>query len=84
VFNSEKLTEEEANSVLAANSDKLALSEAQLKRWSGKRYICLVEFENAEGIEPLALSRQNNMDDWITAENVTAVLIGGQGLGLRG
>ena len=76
VFNSEKMTEGESKEVVAKNQDKLNLTEAQIKRWSGKKVLCLIEIKDAEAIEPLRFSRQNNMDDWITVENISTVLEG--------
>lgn len=76
VFNSEKMTEDESKEVVAKNQDKLNLTEAQIKRWAGKKVLCLIEIKDAEMIEPLKFSRQNNMDDWITVENISTVLEG--------
>ncbi|WP_055667527.1 hypothetical protein [Desnuesiella massiliensis] len=76
VFNSEKMTEDESKEVVAKNQDKLNLTEAQIKRWAGKKVLCLIEIKDAEAIEPLKFSRQNNMDDWITVESISTVLEG--------
>lgn len=76
VFNSEKMTEDESIALVEKNQDKLSLSEAQIKRWAGKKYLCLVEIKDVEKIEPLKYDRQNNMDDWITVENIESVLEG--------
>lgn len=76
VFNSEKMAEEESKAMVTKNQDKLNLTDAQVKRWAGKKYLCLIEIEDAEIIEPLKLDRQNNMDDWITVENIASILEG--------
>ena len=41
VFNSDKLTEEESKAIISDNQDKLQLTEVQLKRWIGKKYLFL-------------------------------------------
>lgn len=76
VFNSEKMTEDEAKVVVAENQDKLNLTDAQIKRWAGKKILCLIEIKDAETIETLTLAHQSNMDDWITVEKITSILEG--------
>lgn len=74
VLNSEKMTEEESKLLVSENQDKLRLSDAQIKRWAGKKYLCLVEISNVEEIQPLTLDRQRNMDDWITVEDINGII----------
>lgn len=76
VFNSEKMTEDESKAVVAENQDKLILTDEQIKRWAGKKVLCLIEIINVQSIEPLTLARQSNMDDWITVENISTILEG--------
>lgn len=76
VFNSEKMTEEQSQALIAEKQDKLALTDVQIKRWAGKKYLCLVEVKDAAVIDNLKLARQSNMDDWITVENITSILEG--------
>lgn len=76
VFDSPKMTTEESRKVVSENQDKLNLTSAQIKRWAGKRYLCLVEISDVKTIEPLKLDRQGNMDDWITVEKIESVLEG--------
>ncbi|MCX7747817.1 MAG: hypothetical protein N2645_13155 [Clostridia bacterium] len=76
VFNSEKMTEDESKAVVAENQDKLNLTDDQIKRWAGKKVLCLIEIKEVSTIEPLKLDRQKNMDDWITVENISMVLEG--------
>lgn len=69
VFNSEKM--------IAQNKDKLNLSDEQIKRWAGKKVLCLIGIKDVMTIEPpLVFDRQKNMDDWITVENIKSVLEG--------
>lgn len=76
VFNSEKMTEEESKNLVAKNQDILNLTDIQIKRWAGKKFICLVAIKNVTATEPLKLARQSNMDDWITVDKITAILEG--------
>lgn len=76
VFNSEKMTEQESVALVAEKQTQLNLTEAQIKRWAGKKFLCLVELKDVQEIQPLNFERQNNMDDWITVESITSVLEG--------
>lgn len=69
-FHSDKLTPEESDRIIEENSSYLKLTQAQIKRWSGKRYLCLVGLKNVEEISPFSYNREKNMDDWITVERV--------------
>lgn len=76
-FSSEKMTEEESKAVVADNMYKLNLTDDQLNRWSGKKYLVLVEIENVSVIEPpLQLDHQKNMDDWLIVEKIEDILVG--------
>lgn len=77
VFNSEKMTAEESIAVLEAKQDQLQLSEAQKKRWYGKKVLCLIEIEQPEEIEPMHLDRQKNMDDWLIVEEISTITVDG-------
>ena len=70
------MTEEESRVVVSENQDKIDLTEEQIKRWAGKRILCLIQIKDVEVIEPLVLAHQKNMDDWITVEQITSVLEG--------
>ena len=73
VFHSGKLTAEESSQLINTYSNKLQLTPAQLKRWSGKRYLCIVEINDIEKIEPFSYERSGNMDDWITVEDINSI-----------
>ncbi|MGM0640274.1 MAG: hypothetical protein ACQESN_02475 [Thermotogota bacterium] len=73
VFNSEKMTKEESENLIQKNMDKLNLTTAQLKRWNGKRYLCLIEISDLKEIEPFKFTRTSNMDDWLILENIDEV-----------
>lgn len=75
VFNSEKMSEQESISLVEKNQSKLMLTQAQFKRWAGKRYLVLIEVENVKMVEPFAIDKSNysNMDDWLPVEDVNLV-----------
>jgi len=76
VYNSEKLSKEESIKLVKRNQDQLQLSEHQLKRWGGKRYIVLIGVRAVESVSPLKLDRHHfrNMDDWLQVENINRVI----------
>jgi hypothetical protein len=75
VFNSEKLTEEQSAALLRNSQSKLNLTPEQIKRWSGKRYLVLIEVTQAHAIDPFAIDRSQygNMDDWLLVNNIENV-----------
>jgi len=75
VQNHVKLTDNEIDSVLEENQQKLNLSEKQKARWH-KKCICLVEFDNVKSITPLEFDHQNNMDDWLIIDKIEDVVVG--------
>ena len=70
-----KLKEDEITGILESYQNKLNLSEKQAIRWH-KKCLCLVEFSNAEEINPLDFDRQGNMDDWLVINKIEDVVIG--------
>jgi hypothetical protein len=72
VFNSGKLTAAEALHLIEENQATLNLSLDQVKRWSGKRYLVLIELENFALVELFAIDRSSfgNMDDWLVVHDV--------------
>lgn len=75
VFNFTKLSEEATGDVLKTHESALALTEAEMKRWS-KRCMVLVGFKDVKAINPLAFEHQKNMDDWLILENIHDVVKG--------
>lgn len=75
VFNSDKLSEEQSAALLKSSQSKLKLTPEQTKRWSGKRYLVLIEVTQAQAIDPFAIDRSTygNMDDWLLVENIENV-----------
>lgn len=75
VFNSEAMTNEESIHLIQENQPALQLTDKQLKRWSGKRYLVLVGLEQVEEIEPFKVDKSNysNMDDWLPVGDIKRV-----------
>ena len=77
VFNSNKMSKEESIQIVETNQDKLQLTNKQIKRWAGKRYLVLIEVEDPSEVEPFPIDRSNygNMDDWLPVEDIETVKI---------
>lgn len=73
VINSDRLSEEASNQMIKDHMEKLKLTDDQLKRWSGKRFLCLIELKNVTCITPFTYERAGNMDDWITVESIDEI-----------
>ena len=76
VFNSEKMSKEESVAMVEEYQDKLQLTASQFKRWAGKRYLVLIEVEEAEQLKPFPIdkSEYGNMDDWLPVEDIQSVM----------
>ena len=70
VFHSEKLTMEESERIIEESMAQLKLTDAQKKRWIGKRYLCLIGLNDIHETEPFSYVREKNKDDWIIVENI--------------
>jgi hypothetical protein len=75
VFNSEKMSPEESKALIERNQEKLKLTDKQIDRWSGKRYIVLIEIDNVNAITPFTLDKTDysNMDDWLIVEDINII-----------
>jgi hypothetical protein len=73
VINSDRLSEEASIQLIKDHMEKLKLTDDQLKRWSGKRFLCLIELKNVTYITPFTYERAGNMDDWITVESIDEI-----------
>ena len=73
------MTEEESQALVKKNQPKLSLTEKQIKRWAGKRYIVLIEVVDVKEIPPFAIDKRNysNMDDWLPVEKIASIAIHG-------
>jgi len=73
VIHSEKLNPEESQGLIEENLSRLRLTDAQQKRWSGKRYLCLVGVRDVKTVQPFSYNREKNMDDWIIVDNIAEI-----------
>lgn len=76
-FHSEKMTEDVSHALVKKHQPKLSLTEKQIKRWAGKRYIVLIEVANVKEIQPFVIdkSEYSNMDDWLPVEKIELVTV---------
>ena len=72
-IHSDKLSPEGSASLIEAHMNRLQLTDSQLKRWSRKRYLCLIGLKDVTAIEPFSYERAKNMDDWIMLESIGSV-----------
>ncbi len=75
VINSDKLSEEEARQLIDVNQEKLLLSQAQIKRWVGKRYLVLIGIDGVSSEPSFVIDRSEygNMDDWLPVGDISRV-----------
>jgi hypothetical protein len=75
VLNSPKMTVDESIALVEKHQVQLHLTSAQFKRWAGKRYLVLIEIQEAETIEPFGIdkSQYGNMDDWLPVGEIEGV-----------
>jgi len=75
VFNSEKMTSVESADLIKKYQNKLQLTDAQFKRWTGKRYLVLIGVNRVENLKsfPIDKSDYGNMDDWLPVEDINKV-----------
>lgn len=77
VIHSDRLSPEESQRMIMEHQSKLRLTPDQLKRWTGKRYLVLIEVEKPQPCEAFAIDRREygNMDDWLPVGNVEQVKV---------
>ena len=77
VFFSEKLIKVKSLDLVSENQDKLKLSDEQIKRWGGKRYVVLVGVERVIRLYPFDINKSKfgNMDDWIVIKDIEKIKI---------
>ena len=76
-FHSEKMDEAASCALVDQNQPKLCLTDQQVVRWSGKRYLVLIEVGGVAPVEPFMIdkSRYGNMDDWLPVETIASVRV---------
>jgi hypothetical protein len=75
VLNSGKMTPEESAALVSGHGAQLQLTEKQLARWAGKRYLVLIELEEVTAVAPFGFDRSayGNMDDWLPVGEIHSV-----------
>lgn len=75
VLNSERLNGQQSEMLISEHQPMLCLTPNQIKRWSGKRYLVLIEVENVRAVSPFGIDRSGygNMDDWLPTEDIERV-----------
>lgn len=79
VFNSEKMTEEESTQMIKRHQEKLQLTQKQIERWAGKRFLVLIEISDLKKVEPFRIDKSDygNMDDWLPVGQIEKVSVAG-------
>jgi hypothetical protein len=74
-FHSEKLTTDASHRLVEENQSRLRLTDRQMKRWAGKRYVVLIEVQDVQEVPPFAIDKSGyaNMDDWLPVGNIASV-----------
>jgi len=74
-FHSEKMDESESRALVEKNQSELRLTEKQVKRWAGKRYLVLIEVSDVKEVPPFTIDKSGygNMDDWLPVEKIESV-----------
>jgi hypothetical protein len=77
VLNSDALTEEGSLQLINEHQAGLQLTEKQLKRWGGKRYLVLIWIGKAEEVKPFRVDKSayGNMDDWLPIGDIEGVIL---------
>jgi len=77
VFFSDKLTKVKSLELVGNNQDKLQLTDDQVKRWGGKRYVVLIEVEKVIRLYPFDIdkSKFGSIDDWIPIKDIEKIRI---------
>jgi hypothetical protein len=75
VINSEKMDKDQSVALVEKYLNYLQLTDSQIKRWAGKRYLVLIELTKLELLEPFAIDKSDydNMDDWLPVNDIQVV-----------
>lgn len=74
VIETDKMTEEESIQFVMNYQSQLHLSSDQIKRWAGKKFLCLIEVDRLDPIPPFVYRREANMDDWIITDDIKTLM----------
>jgi hypothetical protein len=76
VFDSPKLADIEPECLLADHAERLQLSDVEMGKWSGKRFLTLIGLADFSPIVPFTIAARGSGedDDWIVLENIDEVI----------
>jgi hypothetical protein len=77
VLNSVKMTKDESIALVEQYQSELTLTNVQIKRWAGKRYLVLIRVKDVTSVEPFEIDKSDygNMDDWLLVEDIERVRV---------
>lgn len=75
VIETDRMNEATSTAFVSRHQDRLRLAPHQIKRWAGKKFLCVIEVHPLEASEPFRYRREQNMDDWIIAGDIESVKI---------
>lgn len=79
VLNSDALSEDGSLRLIDEHQAGLQLTEKQLKKWGGKRYLVLIWIEKPEKVKSFRVDKSayGNMDDWLPVGNIESAKLPG-------
>ena len=74
---SEKLIKVKSIELINKHQEQLQLSDEQIKRWGGKRYVVIIGVEKVIRLSPFDINKTKfgNMDDWILIKDIEKIKI---------
>lgn len=69
------LTPEESARLVTQYQDQLVLTDRQLARWSGKRYLVFIALCEVQSISPFSINKDDftGMDDWLPVGDISSL-----------
>lgn len=76
VLDSPAMSIGERGDLLAFYNDRLLLSDQELEKWSGKRYLTLIGLMGVSPVVPFSIAARGHGedDDWLVLEDIDAVI----------
>jgi hypothetical protein len=76
VFDSERLSGIEPECLLADHAEQLQLSDVEMGKWSGKRFLTLVGIADFSPVVPFSIAAHGSGedDDWIVLDNIDEII----------
>ena len=76
VFDSPKLSGIEPECLLAEHAEQLLLSDIEMGKWSGKRFLTMIGLADFSPVVPFTIAARGNgdADDWIVLDNIDEII----------